>query len=294
MSTRSLTVITLLCSGMLALPLAAPSFADDREVDDSALKQQTAAFVEAVNSGTAETVAGFWTEGGEYSGGDGVTVRGRDELEDAYRTHFKEAGIPTVSHEIDTIRFLSRDTAVAEGTFESTYAEQKEPNTASFSILYVREEDSWRIAVLREFSRETALRDLGWLIGEWSAKSEDGQVNTAYRWSKDKSVITMNFGVTAAGEETGTGIQVIARDPATGALRSWVFQGGGIGEGEWSREGEKWVIRSIGLSASGEAMTATNIYTPKAPDAFTYESSNRTLNGEALPDIGPITVNRTK
>ena len=54
------------------------------------------------------------------------------------------------------------------------------------------------------------------------------------------------------------------------------------------------MIRSVGLSASGEAMTATNTYTPKGPDSFTYESSNRTLNGEGLPDIGPLAVNRTK
>jgi hypothetical protein len=63
---------------------------------------------------------------------------------------------------------------VAEGSFESTSAEQKELKIASFSILYIREEDSWRIAELREFSRVPTLRDLAWLIGEWSAKSEGG------------------------------------------------------------------------------------------------------------------------
>jgi len=97
MSARRLTAITLLCSGILALPLAAPSFADDREADESALTQQTAAFVQAVNSGTAETVAGFWTEGGEYPGGDGVTIRGTGELETApctYRLSASSNGPP--------------------------------------------------------------------------------------------------------------------------------------------------------------------------------------------------------
>ena len=41
-------------------------------------------------------------------------------------------------------------------------------------------------------------------------KTEDGQVNTAYRWSNDKSVITMEFSVKAA-EDTVAGFQVIAR-----------------------------------------------------------------------------------
>ena len=222
-----------------------------------------------------------------------MTIRGMGELEEAYRTHFNEAGIPKVSHEIDEVRFLSRDTAVVEGTFESTYAEQKEPKSASFSIVYVREDGLWRMAVLRESSRQTTLRDLGWLIGEWSAKSEDGQVDTVYRWSNDESVITMNFSVKAENG-TSSGLQVIAPDPATGAIRSWVFQGGGIGEGEWSREEDRWVINGIGLSANGEPMTATNIYTREGQDSFTYESSNRTLNGAELPDIAPIMVKRTK
>jgi hypothetical protein len=207
--------------------------------------------------------------------------------------HFKEAGIPKVSHEIDGIRFLSRDTAVVEGTFESAYAKQKEMKRAGFSILYVREDGSWRIAVLREWSRETRLRDLDWLIGEWSAKTKGGQVNTAYRWSDDKTLITMSFDVKAE-EGNSSGTQVIARDPATGAIRSWVFQGGGIGEGNWSREGKRWVITCRGLTADGVEMTATNIFTPKGPDSFTYESISRTLDGEELPDIAPVTVKRTK
>jgi uncharacterized protein (TIGR02246 family) len=279
---------------MLAMSIVASSFAAERQADEAALKQRTAAFVDAVESGDAKEVAGFWTDEGEYTGGDGVTVGGATDLEEAYRAHFKEAGRPKVSHEIDAIRFLSRDTAVVEGAFESAYAKEKEPKRAGFSILYVREDGGlWRFAVLREWSRQTTLRDLGWLIGEWSAKSEDGQVNTAYRWSNDKSVITMAFSVKAE-EDTTSGFQVIARDPATGAIRSWVFQGGGIGEGDWSREGNRWVINCRGLSPDGEAMTATNIFTPQGQDSFTYESISRTLDGEEVPDIAPVTVMRTK
>ena len=279
--------------GLLAVSIFATPCAAERQADEAALRQRTAAFVESVESGNATEVAGFWTDQGEYTGGDGITLRGAVDLEAAYRKHFKEAGIPKVSHETDGIRFLSRDTAVVEGTFESTYAEQKELKIARFSILYVREDGLWRMAELRESSRQTTLRDLGWLIGEWSAKSEDGQVDTVYRWSNDESVITMNFSVKAENG-TSSGLQVIAPDPATGAIRSWVFQGGGIGEGEWSREGDRWVINGIGLSANGEAMTATNIYTRKGQDSFTYESSNRTLYGAELPDIAPIMVKRMK
>jgi uncharacterized protein (TIGR02246 family) len=293
MSARRLAVISVLCSGVLSMSIVGSSYAADREADEAALKQRTAVFVEAVKSGDAKKVAGFWTDEGEYAGGDGVTIRGTGDLEEAYRAHFKEAGSPKVSHEIDGIRFLSRDTAVVEGAFESTYAKQKERKRAGFSTLFVREDGQWRIAVLREWSRQTTLRDLGWLIGEWSAKTEGGQVNSAYRWSDDQTVITMEFRVKAK-EDTTSGRELITRDPATGAIRSWVFVGGGIGESDWSREGKRWVVNSRGLTAEGEEMTATNIFTPEGRDSFTYESINRTLDGEELPDIGPLTVKRTK
>ncbi len=42
---------------------------------------------------------------------------------------------------------------------------------------------------------------------------------------------------------------------------------------------------------SGE-LTATNIYTPQGKDSFTFRSINRTLDGEKLDDMGPVTVTR--
>jgi hypothetical protein len=103
----------------------------------------------------------------------------------------------------------------------------------------------------------------------------------------------MNFSIKGKEDNT-SGRQIIAIDPATGGIRSWVFVGGGIGDGDWSREGDGWVIHSRGLSADAEAMTATNTLTPKGKDSFTFRSTGRTLNGEELPDVGPITVKRAK
>ena len=293
MRVPNLAAIVFVINCLLGTCFLNSSNAAERQADEAALKQRTADFADAVELGDAKEVVGFWTDEGEYTAGGGVTIRGTVDLEEAYRGHFKEVGKPKVCHEIDGIRFLSRDTAVVEGTFESAYAKEKEPKRAGVSILYVREGVVWGIAVLREWSRETTLGDLGWLIGEWSAKTKGGEANTAYRWSDDKSFITMEFRVKTE-EDVTSGHQVIARDPASGAIRSWMFVGGGIGEGVWSREGQKWVIQSRGLSAEGEEMVATNIFTPQGQDAFTFQSIDRTRDGEELPDVGPVTVKRTK
>ena len=144
--------------------------AAERDADDKAVRHRTAEFVQALESGVAKDIAGFWTSEGEYVGGDGVSVRGREALEAAYRSTMTDGGKPSVSCEIEAIRFLSRDTAVVDGLFESADEEAEEHHAAGFSILYVREDGQWRIAVLREWSRETTLADLDWLIGDWTTK----------------------------------------------------------------------------------------------------------------------------
>ena len=127
--------------------------AAEGEADDAAVRQRTDEFVQTLESGVAADIASFWTSGGEYVGSDGVSIRRQESLKTAYESSIAEGGKPTVSHQIEAVRFLSRDTAVVNGVFESIHGEEKEPNTAGFSILYVREDGQWQIAVLRESSR---------------------------------------------------------------------------------------------------------------------------------------------
>jgi uncharacterized protein (TIGR02246 family) len=242
----------------------------------------------------AKDIAGFWTSEGEYVGGDGVSIRGQESLQAAYQSSIAEDGKPTVSYEIEAVRFLSRDTAVVDGVFESVRGEEEGPNRAGFSILYVREDGPWQIAVLRESSRATTLGDLDWLIGTWSVTSDDGAVRTSYTWDDSKSFIFMQFTV-GSEDRKATGRQIIAQDPTSGAIRSWLFQsGGGLGDAVWTREGKSWRVESGGVSADGGELTATNIFTPQDKDSFTFRSINRTLDGEELDDIGPLTVTRVK
>ena len=266
--------------------------AAERDADDAAVRQKTEQFVQALESGVAADIAACWTSEGEYVGSDGDSIRGQESLKAAYTSSIAEDGKPTISHQIEAVRFLSRDTAVVNGVFESTHGEEKEPNRAGFSILYVREDGQWQIAVLRESPRETTLRDLDWLIGTWSVTSDNGAVRTSYTWDDSKSFIFMQF---TAGDEDreATGRQIIAQDPVSGAIRSWLFQsGGGLGDAVWTREGRSWRVESGGVSADGGELTATNIFTPQDKDSFTFRSINRTLDGEELDDIGPVTVKR--
>ncbi len=285
----SLIVLSLLVSAAAAAAQDAPA---SRQADEQAIRMRTQEFARGIESADAQKVASFWTSEGEYTGGDGVSVRGQKELLAAYEEFFQETGKMEVTGSIDSIRFLSQNTAVAEGSFEAQQEKQDKPKKAGFSILYVREEGTWKIAVLREWSRETRLADLNWMIGEWSAETPGGQVRTSYKWVDGESFILMTF--TVEGKENKvTGREVIGLDPATGGIRSWVFSSdGGIAEGFWAREGKTWTVQKTGVTSAGDELTGTQVFTPKDKNSFTFRTINSTVAGEELPDIGPVTVKR--
>jgi len=294
LGSRHVLAAACLCGWFLGSAAAGEDREAERAGDTSAIRKRTAEFVEALKRGDPEGVAAFWTAGGEYAGGDGVTIRGRDRIQEAYSRLFSETKGLKVKAEIDSVRFLSRDTAVVEGTFEAQRANEAEPRSSGFSMLCVREGGQWSLAVLREWVRTTSLRDLEWLIGTWFSQTKDAEVRTTYRWNEGKTFLLMNFSVRGDGQHS-TGLQVIGLDPATGAIRSWIFDGeGGFGSGTWEREGRRWVISASGIHPDGTSTKATNTLTPVDRDTFHWESRDRTHEDEALPDIKPITVTRIK
>src|SRR6202040_3860738 len=89
--------------------------------------------------------------------------------------------------------------------------------------------------------------------------------------------------------------QVLLKDPRNGQLRSWIFDDdGGFGDAAWTRDGKRWVIAAAGVQADGGELTAKNILTQVDKDTFTWQSTERTLDGEELANIPPVKVTRVK
>ena len=90
-------------------------------------------------------------------------------------------------------------------------------------------------------------------------------------------------------------MQVIGKVPSTGGLHIWTFEdSGAVGDSDVTRDGKKWVISARGSTADGRVVTATNFMTPAGADAFTFQSGERTQDGEPLPDLPPVKVTRVK
>jgi uncharacterized protein (TIGR02246 family) len=268
---------------------------DDRAADRAAIRKAAQSFLQAFESGDAKAVAAHWTSGGEYVSDDDTPYRGRAALEKAYNKFFADTKDLKVEVEVESLRFLSRDNAVQEGYFKVRKGKGGERTASRFSALFVREGGKWLMAVLREWSGAgETLRDLEWLIGTWKAQRDDTDVVTTYEWNEKKTFIKVRFTIKLDGR-TLTGTQRIGKDPSTGRLRSWTFEsGGGFGEAVWERDGKKWLVQAGGVLEDGGTLTATNILTPIDDNAFTWHSTERTVDGEDLPDLPPIKVTRVK
>jgi uncharacterized protein (TIGR02246 family) len=268
---------------------------DTRAADREAIRKATQSFLKAFESGDAKAVAAHWTSGGEYVSGDDPPYRGRAALEKAYHKFFADTKDLKVEVEIESLRFLSRDSAVQEGYFKVRKDKDGERTASRFSAVFVHEGGKWLMAVLRELpGAGDNLRDLEWLIGTWKAQRDGTDVETTYEWNEKKTFIKVRFTIKGDGR-TLTGTQRIGKDHSTGRLRSWTFEsGGGFGEAVWDRDGKKWLVEAKGVLEDGSTLTATNILTRIDDDAFTWQSTNRTVDEDDLPDLPPIKVTRVK
>ncbi len=88
---------------------------------------------------------------------------------------------------------------------------------------------------------------------------------------------------------------VLSRDPATGKLKSWTFESdGSIGTSKWGRTETGWRADVSSTTGDGELVRAVTIIKPSSRNAFTFESIDRTVDGEKVANIAPVQVTRIK
>jgi uncharacterized protein (TIGR02246 family) len=291
------TVGLALLALLSAQPRAADEPGDARGQDEQSIRRVSEAFAGAFAAGDAAKVGQFFTPQGEYLSDDrDEPLHGRDAIEKAYAEFVAKRPKITAEAKVEKVRFLGRDTAVEEGVFTVKPVEGEGPVTSSrYSTLYVREDGAWRIALMKEWDEDPAeppgLDALAWLVGTWDAGSDDRKLQTTYEWAAGKKFLVARFKI--SGEDETSGVQIIGVDPAYETIRSWLFESdGGIGEGSWSWDGERWEIESSATLADGTESTATNFLRRTGPDAFTWQSVERVEEGERQPDIGPVKVTR--
>jgi uncharacterized protein (TIGR02246 family) len=281
-----------------APPPAVPP-AGDHGDDEKAIAALVASFARAFNAGDAAAAAATYAEDALVVDEQGGRTEGRAAIRAQLAASFAGNSGTTIAIQVDSLRFLGPDTAMEEGRTTITPARSAgTPEVSRFAVVYVKKDGRWLQSVVRDelaqsLTPHDRLKELEWLVGDWVNESQDAVVRTTCKWSTDGNFLVREFMMKTRGRTVMNGTQRIGWDPVRRQFKTWIFDSeGGFGEGYWTRNGDRWVIKAEGVRQDGQPASATNIITRLGKDRASWQSVDRTIGGVAVPGVDEFTIVR--
>lgn len=295
----SLTVTLWADDEKVAAPTTAASAPanDARKDDATAITKASEAYIKAVNDRDLAAIAACWTEEGEHIGETGDTLRGPAAIEAAYKEFFERYATSNLEAKVEKLRFLGKDTAIETGTFHLKHSETT--TISEFSVLFVREDGNWKIAIVRERASDkppvTDIKELAWLVGDWTGTMADGELHCSYSWAEGENFLHNRFTLKRDGQPALVGLQIMGVDHLHGGFRTWMFDvSGGTSEGHWAKDADRWVVETRSIHADGVEGFAKSLFIPQTKDEYTWQPLERSRGGEGKTAGAPIKVVRAK
>ena len=276
-------------------------FAQQATANDAeqAVQQSAADFVEAFNQGDADAIAALWSEDAEYFAPDGQNYIGRDAIRDLYAGIFADTPGLELQVEDLVVQLDGPGVATEEGT-ATVLADGEPTGSTRYVARHVKTDNGWKLASVRERDADQPtqyehLKPLGWMVGAWVDESDEVAIETQCQWSKNQNFLTRYFTVRVDGQVDHEGMQIIGFDAPSGEIRSWVFDSdGGTGQGVWAQEANRWTVTSTYSLPNGSQGKATNIFTYVDDDHFRWQSIDRSIDGESVPNVPEVEATRIR
>ena len=296
--------VTACCSPALAAPaekVASPpakTRAATAQEDEASIKAQLQALSKAVASGDSKAVAALWTQDGRYVDEDGAQTSGREALEQRFADAISDSGKRTIEMIPDSVRLLANNVAFSEGTVDRKIEGAGALPATRYTMLFVKQDGTWLISSATETtlvaqSSYDHLRQLDWLIGEWSAEKNGATVHMKAEWAPSKNFIQCKFETQKPGQPQQVDSQVIGWDPIIEQVVSWNFNaGGGFSHGNWTRQGRQWLVNISSVQQDGSIGKAVNIISMSDPNTFSWQTMQRQVDGLPAGDTEPLKVQR--
>lgn len=267
--------------------------------DKKALENIVKALQEAYNHQDVEGFSKLWTADAIYNNPvTGESAEGREAIKKFFREKFAQGTKRRLEIEVTSTEFPHADEIIEKGVMKVTLGDQP-PQRMAYQASYAREDGRWLLKAIDEVELQQApshydqLKGLEWLVGQWEDLDENIEIIFDNRWDKYKNFITQNFSMTIFGQDEIEGKQIIAWDAENDTIRSWVFDSdGGFGQGTWAHNDNSWYVTMRYTLSDGSAASSKNIYTYVDDRSYTFASVEREVNGEILPDMDPVTVER--
>ena len=272
--------------------------------DEQVIREQIARIGKGIAAASHNGIASIWTADGTFIDSDGAMYRGRGALEAHFAAVFAEDGKGYFDLLPDNIRLISDNVALSEGIVRRLNGIAGPTPETRYSMVFLKQNGSWLISsasetplVAQAGPTETVkdpLKQLSWMVGEWSAENNGGSVRMKSEWDPNKNFILSTYEMKKSADAPVLhSKQIIGWDPRRNQFVSWHFDSnGGFGYGNWIKENGQWLVESSGVERDGSSFTSVNIIAPKDQNAFTWQGVNRSVNGIAVSDTNQLKVNR--
>jgi|EndMetStandDraft_5_1072996.scaffolds.fasta_scaffold66182_3 uncharacterized protein (TIGR02246 family) len=296
MQTCSKIFLTLLAAAWLA---GCGQAKQNEEADEKAIRNVVHSYQEAYNQQDATKLVAQWASDANYINPvTGESAEGREAIEKLFKEKFAQGKKRRLEITIKSIEFPYADEAIENGVMKVTVDDQPAQHVA-YQARYVKANGKWLVKAINEIelqeptSNFEQLKDLTWMVGKWEDSDDNVDILFDNQWDKYKNFITQNFKMKIYGQDDIEGKQIIAWDPVKDVVRSWVFDlDGGFGEGTWKKVDKSWYATMRFTLGDGRVASSINIYTPVDDHSYTFASVEREVDGEILPDMNPVTVEK--
>lgn len=294
MQTCSKLVLTLLAAAWLGYGQAT------EESDEKAIRNAAQLLQEAYNQQDAEKLSAQWGSDATYINPvTGESAQGREAIKKLFKEKFAQGKKRHLEIAVKNIEFPNADEAIENGVMKLTVDDQ--PLQIAYELGYVRENGKWLVKAINEIelqepsSNFEQIKDLAWLVGKWEDSDENVEILFDNQWDKYKNFITQHFKMKIYGQDDFDGKQIIGWDPEKNTIRSWVFDSDGeFGDGTWEKVDKSWYATMRYTLSDGRVATSKNIYTQVDDRSYIFASVEREVDGEILPDVDPVTVEKVE
>jgi uncharacterized protein (TIGR02246 family) len=257
--------------------------------DEQAIRKTVEAYASAFNKGDLAALGAVWAPDAEYIDEKGKATKGRDAIAALFKQQFAEQKGAKIAFKVTNIRPLTTDVILQDGVSTLTTADGT-VDEGRFTAVWFKKDGKWLLRSARDLPYDAsttpgaagALKNLQWLVGNW--EGEKGGISLTARWALNQAFMTLEYKIKEADGEMHV-MQLIGFDPLTGQTKSWTFDShGGYGEGLWAREGNRWVATTAGVLPDGGTGTATNIVRYVDDHSFVFQTRDREIGGQPIPD----------
>jgi uncharacterized protein (TIGR02246 family) len=267
--------------------------------DEAAIRKADAVYLEAFNRHDAKALAATWSPEAVYlNHATGAEVIGRTAIAEQFAALFKDQPELKLELRVESIQFVSPNVAVEHG-IATSLAPKAAPEEEAYAAVFVRRDGQWLLDRVTEKAKQAApshgdqLKQLEWMIGRWVDKDDKVDITTECQWTKNKNFITRSFTVATDGEIDLSGMQIVGWDAAAKTIRSWTFDSnGGFAEATWTFKKDRWYIQNKGVLADGRKTSMVNIIKPLDQNSFTWQTVERTADGELMPNVNEVVIVR--